>query len=69
MSLGVRRVRQRLLSTFFIKELRFRPESVQQEALLPALSDADPWVRSSALRSCLELGVLGPRARAAMLHA
>jgi hypothetical protein len=44
----VRRARERLLKTFFVQDLAFRPESTMQEALLAELKDI-PTVTSDAL--------------------
>ncbi|WP_233261287.1 PEP/pyruvate-binding domain-containing protein [Vitiosangium sp. GDMCC 1.1324] len=44
----VRRTRERLLQTFFVKDLAYRPESTMQEALLAELTDI-PTVTSDAL--------------------
>jgi hypothetical protein len=45
---GVRRARDRVLKTFFVQDLAFRPESTMQEALLAELKDI-PTVTSDAL--------------------
>ncbi len=44
----VRRTRERLLQTFFVQELAFRPESTRQEALLAELKDI-PTVTSDTI--------------------